>query len=159
MATLRELIESMGGADVKTLLQSGNAVFDHAGADVAALADELTARITEEAGLSVPCVVREITDLRRTVRDNPFSDIDFDPAQLIVIFLSGPLDPERIKDIDPDRFTPDEFRLGEREIYAYCPTGLGRSRLPTALGNKRLGPIATARNWNTVTKLALMADN
>ncbi|PWI41316.1 DUF1697 domain-containing protein [Streptomyces sp. ICBB 8177] len=159
MARLREMLTAMDASGVRTLLQSGNAVFEHAGTDPDALAAVLTARLADEAGLTVPCVVRELADLERVVRDNPFADTDFNPAQLVVVFLSGAPDTARLNDIDPDRFAPDEFRVGEREIYVHCPTGLARSKLPIALSDKRLGVIATARNWNTVTKLALMTDN
>lgn len=159
MATLRELITSAGGSDVRTLLQSGNAVFDHEDVEPGVLAQELEASIAENTGLTVPCVVREIDDLRRVLADNPFADVDFDPAKLVVMFLSGPVDAERVSGIDPELYAPDEFRLGEREIYVNCPTGLARSKLPTALGNKRFGLVATARNWNTVTKLSAMTDN
>ncbi len=157
MARLRELIAAMGGTEVRTLLQSGNAVFDHTTAEPERLARELEELIGRELELTVPCVVREASDLRRVLDGNPFTD--FDPAKLVVLFLSGPVGAEHVSGIDPERYAPDEFRLGEREIYVNCPTGLARSKLPTALGDKRLGLVATARNWNTVTKLVAMTDN
>ncbi|MEU6171700.1 DUF1697 domain-containing protein [Streptantibioticus parmotrematis] len=159
MARLREMLAAMDASDVRTLLQSGNAVFEHADTDPDALAAALTSRLADEAGLTVPCVVRELADLRRVVLGNPFAGTDFDPAQLVVVFLSALPDTKRLNEIDRDRFAPDEFSVGEREIYVHCPTGLARSKLPIALSDKRLGVVATARNWNTVTKLALMADN
>ncbi len=159
MGKLRELIGALGGSEVRTLLQSGNAVFEHGDAEPARLAQELEILIANDTGLTVPCVVREIGGLQRVLDANPFADLDFDPAKLVVLFLSGPVSADHVSGIDPERYAPDEFRLGEQEIYAYCPTGLARSKLPTALGNKRLGLVATARNWNTVTKLATMTDN
>ena len=45
-----------------------------------------------------------------------------------------------------------------REIYSWHPDGFGRSQRAKALSDKRLGVTATARNWNTVTRLAEMAE-
>ncbi len=159
MATLRELITGMDGTDVRTLLQSGNAVFGHAETEPGRLAGQLEKAISDECGLKVPCVVREIGDLRRVMANNPFAGTDFDPAKLVVTFLSGPVSAEDVAGVDPAKFAPDEFRLGEREVYIHCPTGLARAKLPTALGNTLTSLVATARNWNTVTKLVAMSDN
>ncbi len=158
MADLRGLVAGLGGTGVRTLLQSGNAVFEHADAGADELAGSLERAIARDHGLKVPCLVREIGDLRRVVDGNPFADTDFEPAKLIVTFLSGPVRPADVAGLDPVNFAPDEFRLGEREVYANCPTGLARSKLPTALGGKLSRLVATARNWNTVTKLADMAE-
>ena len=159
MAKLRELVTALGGTDVRTLLQSGNVVFEHSRADPAGLAEELQALIAKECELTVPCVVREVEDLQRVVAANPFAEIAFDPAKLVVVFLSGHVTAEQLAGVVPERFAPDEFRRGEQEVYAYCPTGLARSKLPTALGDKLRSLVATARNWNTVTKLVAMKDN
>lgn len=159
MAKLRELIAALDGTDVRTLLQSGNAVFDHAEAEPAGLAGRLETSIADECGLKVPCVVREVADLRRVIENNPFAGTEFDPAKLVVTFLSGPVTPEHVVGLDPANFEPDEFRLGDWEVYINCPTGLARSKLPTAVGSKLTGLVATARNWNTVGKLAAMADS
>jgi uncharacterized protein (DUF1697 family) len=158
MATLRELITGMGGTDVRTLLQSGNAVFGHAEAGPGQLAGRLEQSIADACGLKVPCVVRKIEDLRRVMESNPFAGTEFDPAKLVVTFLSGPVTPEHVAAVDPAAFLPDEFRLGEREVYIHCPTGLARAKLPTVLGNKLNDLVATARNWNTVMKLVAISD-
>jgi uncharacterized protein (DUF1697 family) len=53
---------------------------------------------------------------------------------------------------------PERFVVSGREIYTWHPDGIQRSKLNTALSGKRLGVTATARNWNTVTKLLALAD-
>ncbi|MEU1625906.1 DUF1697 domain-containing protein [Streptomyces sp. NPDC020096] len=166
MSTLRELIGAMGGKDVKTLLQSGNAVFEHAEADPARLAAELESRIAAEAGLTVPCVIRTGADIQRVVERNPFArelsgavaGVSVDPAKLVVTFLSGPLDASKLPELDPERYAPDQFRQGEGELYVHCPNGIRDSRLVRDLSAARLGVTGTARNWNTVTKLAALTS-
>lgn len=158
MAALRELLDGMGATAVRTHLQSGNALFDHDPVGPERLAEELRDRIAGALGLTVPCIVLEASALRGVIQRNPYDMAVIDPARFLVTFLSGPVDAGRLKDLDPAAFAPDDFRAGEREIYVHCPEGIRKTRLSQALWEKRLGLIATARNWNTVTRLAALAD-
>jgi uncharacterized protein (DUF1697 family) len=54
--------------------------------------------------------------------------------------------------------TPERFAVSGREIYSWHPNGIHGSKLASLLGERRLGISATARNWNTVTKLVELAD-
>ena len=45
-----------------------------------------------------------------------------------------------------------------RELYAWHPAGVARSKLWNRLAGPRLGVVATARNWTTVTALLEMAE-
>jgi uncharacterized protein (DUF1697 family) len=157
MQTLREILGGMGSEAVRTHLQSGNALFDHAPAEPARLATELRDGIAGELGLTVPCIVREAAELREVIERNPYDMAGIDPARFLVAFLSGPVDPGRLKDLDPAAYAPDSFRPGEREIYVHCPDGIQKTKLSHTLWEKRLGLTATARNWNTVTRLAELA--
>jgi uncharacterized protein (DUF1697 family) len=159
MAALRELLTDQGYGEVRTLLQSGNAVFTAPQKGPAALGRELEQAIEDRFGFEVRCVVVSAAELRGVVERNPFPLSSFEPSKLVVIFLSGPVDPELLSGIDPQGYLPDEFRLGEREIFLHCPNGLGRSKLADVLGAAHLGVTATARNWNTVTKLVLMTES
>lgn len=158
MATLRELIAAIGGTDVRTLLQSGNAAFHHGAADPARLAADLEQAIARELGLTIACLVRSAADLRRVVEANPFPMDTVDGARFLVVFLSGPAPLERLAQIDPAAYAPDAFRAGEREIYLALPDGIRDSKLGALLTGKSLGVTTTARNWNTVTKLLALAE-
>ncbi|MDJ0344716.1 DUF1697 domain-containing protein [Streptomyces sp. H10-C2] len=161
MQTLRELLAGLDCTDVRTHLQSGNAVFGHPRADPAELTTSLEARIKEELGLTIRCLVREGADIQRVVDRNPFAMDGIDTSRFLVTFLSGPPAPERLAGIDPAAYAPEEFRLADpkapTEIYLHLPDGVHKSRLALLFTDKKLGVTATARNWNTVTKLAAMA--
>ena len=83
---------------------------------------------------------------------------------VIFILLKGApshldtFDLKMINGVTPASFAPEEFRLLGRELYAWCPNGIGRSKLLQALTEKRLGTVGTARNWKTVTALLALAD-
>ena len=49
---------------------------------------------------------------------------------------------------------PEELELGEGCLYITYPNGIGRSKLNRSAAWKRLGAVGTARNWNTVAKIA-----
>jgi len=159
METLRGLLTAMGGTGVRTHLQSGNAVFDHGQEDPAELAAELKGRLADELGLDVACLVRTGSDLRRVVEANPFPMEGVDGSRFLVIFLSGPTPLDKLAALDPSAYAPDEFRPGEREIYARFQDSIHDSKLAARFSDRRLGLTATARNWNTVTKLLTLSES
>ncbi|WP_405588989.1 DUF1697 domain-containing protein [Streptomyces sp. NBC_01190] len=158
MPVLRDLIAGLGGSRVRTHLQSGNAVFTHALRDPLRLAADLEQALSAELGLTVPVLVRAREDLRRVVAGNPFTMDAIDGSRFMVVFLSGPVPLDRLAAIDPAAYAPDEFRAGDTEIYAHFPDGFHNSKLAPLFTDRRLGLIATARNWNTVTKLLALGE-
>ncbi|MCF3103652.1 DUF1697 domain-containing protein [Streptomyces roseoverticillatus] len=158
MQTLRELLSGMGCGSVRTHLNSGNAVFTHPGADPDELARELERAIERELGFAVTCMVRDAGDIRRVVDADPFSGREVDPSRYVVTFLAGPAGPATVADVDPAAYAPEEFVLAGRELYVYYAEGIRDAKLAKVLTERRLGTAGTGRNWNTVTKLAAMAQ-
>ncbi|QNS03541.1 DUF1697 domain-containing protein [Streptomyces xanthii] len=155
MARLRSLIESLGHTGVRTYLQSGNAAFTARVADDDVLAREIEAAIAAEFGFTVEVVVRDHAYLTAVRDDCPFPAAELEGKQLHVTYFSEPVTPERFAAVDPAAYAPEDFRLGDRALYLYAPTGLGTSKLGARLSSAALnrGLIATSRNWNTVEKL------
>jgi uncharacterized protein (DUF1697 family) len=158
MADLRELLSSLGHADVATYIQSGNALFTSPRDDPAELEQEIESRIARELGLSIRVLIRTRDELAAVVDANPFQSAATSPTTLHASFLSAPLDEGRLSEIDARQFEPDEFRVGNRVIYLFFPNGVAGSRLTYDFWERRFGVAATTRNWNTVTKLLSMAD-
>jgi uncharacterized protein (DUF1697 family) len=159
MAHLRELMGELGYGDVRTHLQSGNAVFTAPGTPPEQAAQEIERALASSLGLGVRVLVRTAEELARVVSANPLPDAVADePSRLLVTFLSAPPDPARLRELDPLDFEPDLFGFGEREIYVWCPEGVRTIKLSYAFFEKRFGVVATARNWNTVTKLLELAQ-
>lgn len=158
MADLRTLMTGLGLADVRTYLQSGQAVFSSAHGDEDSLAADLTAAVERQFGFRVDVIVRDHAYLKAVADACPFPAAELEAKQLHVTYFSGQVGPERFAEIDPAAYAPEEFRLGDRALYLYAPEGLGRSKLAEALSRPRVnkGLIATSRNWNTVVKLVEM---
>lgn len=160
MADLRALLTGLGHEDVRTYLQSGQAVFTSGHGDEESLAAEITHAIEKHFGFGVDVLVRDHAYLKAIADACPFPAADLEPKQLHVTYFSAPVSPERFAEIDESAYLPEEFRLGDRALYLYAPNGLGRSKLAEHLSKPRItkGVIATTRNWNTVVKMVEMTD-
>jgi uncharacterized protein (DUF1697 family) len=158
MPELRTLLTELGHGDVRTYLQSGNAVFSSAEDDENALAADLRRAIGEQFGLSVPCLIRSGPYLASVAGACPFPVAELEGKQLHVTYFDQPVDAARFAPVEAGAFLPEEFRLGDRALYLYAPDGLGRSKLAPVLHRPALtkGLTATTRNWNTVARLVEM---
>jgi uncharacterized protein (DUF1697 family) len=156
MADLRAVLAGVGCTGARTLLQSGNAVFDAEGRPAERLEQEIAAGIAETAGLSVRCLVRGQAELDAVIAANPFGGVT-DGARLYAMFLSAQPDPQLVAGHDPAGLDPGRVRLGDRVIYQWCPAGYSEAPQVAPYVEKQLRVAVTVRNWNTVTKLAALA--
>lgn len=158
MAALREVVEALGHTDVRTHLQSGNVVFD---ADPAIGAPGLALGIEDalrrEVGVDSRVLVRTADELRRIVERNPLADAVADPSRFHVVFLEEEPDAARLDALLSDDHGADVVRPGERALYVWYRDGVHTSKLAKTL-DRRVGVAATARNWNTVTKVLELLD-
>ena len=158
MADLRKLLTGLGYADVKTHLRSGNAVFTSTETDPATLQSDIEAAISEQLGMDVTCLVRDRHELATVIEAHPLKEVATNGSRMLVLFLSEPPDPNLLATYDPVALDPDGVRLGERVIYQWCPNGITEAPPVGAYAEKHLKVAVTARNWNTVTKLAELLD-
>jgi uncharacterized protein (DUF1697 family) len=157
MPRLREVLEGGGYEDVSTYVQSGNVVLS-SDAPPAELARECEALIETEFGFTVDVVVRTRDELAEVVRRDPLGDVAADPKRYQVTFLSAEPDPDVVENLAELATESERFVALGRELYAWHPDGVARSRLWTKLAGQGLGVTATSRNWNTVLQLLEMAD-
>ncbi len=157
MADLRALLTNLGYDDVRTHLQSGNAVLT-ASERPAQLIAKLEKQIVAELAMSVSVLVRTAAEMRSVVDANPFAEVATDGSKYIVLFLSKPLDATLVAGLDPAAYAPELFRVAEREVYLWHPDGIRDAKMNTINWDRRFGVVASARNWNTVTRLADMSE-
>jgi uncharacterized protein (DUF1697 family) len=157
MPKLRELLDGAGFDDVGTYVQSGNVVLS-SGASPATVARTCERLIAEELGLEIDVVVRTRNELATVVRRNPLGDVAEDPKRYQVSFLDRKPPAAVLGKLDAAAAPQERFVPIGREIYAWHPGGVARSKLWALLAGRGLGVTATARNWTTVTKLLELAD-
>jgi uncharacterized protein (DUF1697 family) len=144
---LRKLCEKAGFSAVQTYIQSGNVVFStrlSAPKAQAALERALAAKVGKPVGV----VLRTRAELDALLEDNPFADSP--PNYAYVMFLNEAPARGVVAKIE----TPAGERLEQHgcEVYVCYPKGMGQSKLKLPFAK-----LGTARNLNTVRKLASMA--
>lgn len=158
MADLRDFLGSLGFEHPRTLLQSGNAVFGAATRSGVALERRLEEEAPKALGLETAFFVRDAKEWKAVVAQNPFgNEAEGDPARLLVVFLRNEPAAKAVKDLDAAIKGRERVRVRGRHAYIYYPDGAGRSRLTNAVLERHLGT-GTARNWNTVLKLAALVE-
>ena len=156
MKELVPLLEAFGASNVRTYIQSGNAVFQFDGTDCPALSRRLTEAIGKSRGFEPHVLILGVAALERAMAQNPFPEAESDPHSLHLGFLdSAPTCPdlEKLKSI---RKESELFYLGDGVFYLHAPEGVGRSKL-AAGAEKLLGVPMTIRNWRTVCKVRELA--
>jgi uncharacterized protein (DUF1697 family) len=147
MTELKIMCERVGFQSVRTYIASGNVVFQSkkTEAQVKAL---LEAALAAYAGKAVGVMVRTAAEMAAVLKENPFPKM---PGNLThAFFMDAPPPADALKAVSGQ--AREEIRLGRREIYVYFPEGAGQSKLKIPAAKN-----ATARNMNTVGKLAEMA--
>ena len=159
MSDLRDLITDLGFSDARTLLQSGNLVFRGDGRAGAALEQLLETEAGKRLGLQADFLVRTADEWKDVVARNPFpKEAERDPSHLVVMFLKSAVDPKKVSAAQAAIIGRETIRADGRQIYIVYPDGIGQSRMSNAFLEGKLGIRGTARNWNTVLKLAALAD-
>ena len=157
MADLRALLDGLGYDDVRTHLQSGNAVFRAPTRSAAAVEKAVSSAIQAELGLAVAVLARTAAQLAAVVEADPFAGVAKDPARYLVTFLEKKPPASWLASLDPESYAPEQAAVVGKQVYLWLPGGVHDSRLARRIADKKLGGSATSRNWNVVRKLAELA--
>lgn len=158
MADLRELLTELGLSDARSILQSGNLVFRAEARRGAELERLLETGAEQRLGLQTDFFVRSAEEWQAIVASNPFpQEAEHDPGHLAVVFLKDAPTTGCVEALEASITGPEVVRAHGKHAYIVYPIGMGRSRLTNALIERKLGTRGTARNWNTVQKLAALA--
>ncbi len=147
MTTLAQMCATAGFEKAKTYIASGNVVFQSD-----ALEDRVRSALEEQlhayAGKSVGLIVRTAAEIADTLTRNPFTDALAN--RVMALFVDAPLPAHPLDGVTGIK--NEQVRLGKRELFVFYPDGMANSRL--RIPSEKLG---TARNMNTVAKLAELA--
>lgn len=149
MSEFKALLEAEGLEAPETLLASGNAV---AGTDRPAEAVEraLEAALQARFGIAIEVFARDLAELEAVIAANPFADFAREaPSKLMAVFLKDE-PPQDLSGLTKYAVFGEQVARGPCCVYIAYPEGSGRSKLAGARPLKA----GTARNWNTVRKLA-----
>ena len=160
MADLRAMTEKLGFEEAKTLLQSGNLVFSAKSQPMAKLEQLMEAATKTHIGVECSYVIRSADEWAKIIAANPFpKHAKADPSHFAVTFCREAPDPAALETLRLEARGEEDFKVVGRELFIWYPDGMGESRLALALSKNKLGTICTARNWNTVLKIAATLGN
>ena len=150
MAKLAEVFGGLGFTGVKTLLRSGNVVFEADGALPADAASVIEGAVLAATGVHSSVLVLDSPAFMAIADANPLLDVATDGSKSFVTFVA-PM-PATVEVPDAASLHPEILRLGEAVVYQWFPDGSLQTRVPKAFWRQFPG-VVTARNWNTVTKI------
>lgn len=158
MKELVAMLGDLGALEVKTYIQSGNAVFVWKATDTSKLANQIRAEIKQRRGFDPHILLLEFKDLEKVIQQNPFpAEAEADPKAVHAGFLAAAPERPDLKTLESLKSDSERFRLIGRVFYLHAPEGVGRSKL-AAKSERLLGVPMTDRNWRTVQTLWKMAQ-
>lgn len=160
-ADLIGAVKDAGYADARTLLASGNVVFEAGDADPVTIERKLHEAVEARTGIKSEVFVRNLAQLEKVIAANPFPEVGRDrPSQLLTIFHAEPVPKAELARVAEGYDGPERLEAVGHELFIDYPEGMGRSKLDQAMAKMKLKlPRGTGRNWNTVTKLKAMLED
>jgi len=137
---------------VRTLLNSGNVVFNAPRGKDVAIGKRVEAALAERLGVSAPVTVLSAEGFSTAVEENALAPRAGNPSRLLVAFCGDEGDLMRLQPLTRQEWSPEALAVGSRVAYLWCPAGILASRLLEAVG-RVLGEGVTTRNWATVEKI------
>ena len=159
MSDLRDLLAELGFETARSILQSGNLIFSSLPRAGAELERMLEAETEKRLGIRADFLIRGAKEWRDVVAHNPFpKEAERDPSHLVVMFLKAAVHAKAVKAVRAAIAGREKLSADGRQVYIVYPDGIGKSKLTNVMLEKKLGTRGTARNWNTVLKLAAALD-
>jgi len=155
MAQLREALAKDGFGNVRTYIQSGNALVDTdlSAKDVEKRAHDL---IQQHIGADLAVVARTGLQLQKVLDENPFIK-GYDISRVFFVSFAETPPAQKVKDLLAQEFSPEKLVVIKTAAYMYIPGTYGSGKLSNNFLEKKLGVSATTRNFNTLSKLIEMS--
>lgn len=152
MADWRALLETQGCSEVRTLLNSGNAVFTARAQPSARLAARIQKDLLERLGVASLTIVKTAAEVAQIVAENRLRETTTDPARLLVAFTGDEPSLQKVHALAARDWGSEALHVGSHAAYLWCADGVLKSALAVAL-LKGLNNLGTTRNWATVKKI------
>lgn len=155
MERLRGLFTELGYKNVRTLIASGNVVFDAGAKRPASLETAIEKHLESSLGYAVSTFVRSPEEISAIVGHAPFPRPTIEKAHALwIAFLKAPPGADAARKLAALRCATDDFHVHGREVYWLRRVTSTDSKVAGSHVERALGAPLTARNITTVTKLA-----
>jgi uncharacterized protein (DUF1697 family) len=154
MADLVTAVAGLPLDGVRTIAHTGNILFE-ADAAIPALEQDIHAAIEKAFGFNTEVFVRDAPGFAALIESNPFPEYaKADPAHLVAMVMRQAPPPEGVAAARAAIVGREEIAAVGADVYLWYPDSIGTSKFTGALIERRLGALGTARNWNTILKIA-----
>lgn len=155
MAQLREVLANAGFGNARTYIQSGNVLVD-SGLSAKEVETHVHDIIKKHIGADLAVVARTGAQLQKVLDENPFKE-GYDISRVFFVSFAELPPSQKIKELLAQDFSPEELAIIKNTAYMYIPGTYGRTFLSNNFLEKKLGVVATTRNFNTISKLIEMS--
>lgn len=156
MEDLRNRFTATGFENVATYIQSGNIIFDST-IPKPKLAEAIQSVLQSSYGFSAEVIVIDKAELASIVASSPFDPSpETGTKKQYVTFLSKVPSAEALKTWNETDFSPDKAVHIDKALYLTYADSAANTKLDNKLIERKLGVVATTRNWNTTLKLLEM---
>jgi uncharacterized protein (DUF1697 family) len=159
MEDLRNIFEQIKGLkNIRTYIQSGNVLFESAETDVEKLTGNIEKSLNKSLGYPVDTVIRNSSEMKKIVDENPFPKIEVGKDwQIYICFMKELANNDAVKKLEALSNKDEEFLMRGDNLYVLCNKQPGLKLMFTNnFVEKKLGVLGTGRNWNTVNKIHAM---
>lgn len=158
MGDLRALLIKLGYTRVRTVLNSGNAVFESDERDCARAARRLEQELAAVLGVTPRVTLLSASELSESAAPDPILKQADNPSRLLVAFPHASSDMRVLQDLAQRDWAPEAMVIRARSALLWCPAGVSQSALMRAV-TAALGERVTARNWTTVQRIRALVDD
>ena len=156
MSDFKAMAEGLGFNNVRTLVSTGNLVFEARAGEISKLEQRLEKAFAKTFGRHVDIIVRGADDWLKLAASNPFPTESAEAGdQVAVRVMRQAVADEALSGLQARAADDEKVLLVDGDIWLVFSRERPSSRLLAAANHKRLG-IGTSRNWNTVRRLAEM---
>jgi uncharacterized protein (DUF1697 family) len=158
MQELRASFEALDYTGVTTYIQTGNVLFSTASRSETAISAAIEQRLAEDFGDSPAVILRTVRKLQHIATASPYARAGAHPSRHHVTFLAAAPAKAALAALAAlPSSGHDQLVIDGREVYVHTPDGYSETKFTGSFLERRLGVVSTTRNWNTVTKLSVLA--
>lgn len=155
MEKLREMLTELGFTNVKTLLNSGNVVFDSLEIKEEVLIQKIEELFIKTFGFSSKIMIRTLAEIEALIKLDPFKKISVTPdVRLYITFFTNPLTSSLKLPYESEKKDFQILDKTKREVISVLTVDAARTTDTMNFIEKEFGKESTTRNWNTVIKIS-----
>ena len=155
MAVLTKELTALGCRNVRTILNSGNVIFESGTKKMSELEDKMEAHLGQVCGFSIPVLLWPALAITKLVKEEPFRNIEVKKeTRLYISFLKSlPRESLDLPWVSADKGF-EIIQVKDRMVCSILDLSVNNTPKGMEMLEKLFGKNITTRNWNTIVKIS-----